>query len=78
MPRQVGADDAKRRRKCFGNMSYDVAEDRTIPEYVPLTCPKRTLKSTLYKLMAKRATSYFVCELRPALNVPILVPSVAV
>jgi len=63
MPRQVGADDAKRRRKCFGNMSYD-------PEYVPLTCPKRTLKSTLYKLMAKRATSY-VCELRPALNVPI-------
>ena len=50
-------------------MSYDVVEDWTIPEYVPLMCPKWTLKSTLYKLMAKHATSY-VCELHPALNVP--------
>ena len=31
--------------------------------------PKRTFKITLYKLMAMHAASY-VCELRPALNVP--------
>jgi len=55
-------------------MSYDVAEDQTIPEYVPLTCPKQTLKSILYKLMAKHATSY-VCELCPALNIPIASPA---
>ena len=35
-----------------------------------LVGPKRTFKFSLYKLMAMRAASY-VCELRPALNVPI-------
>jgi len=25
---------AKQHRKCFGNVSFDVAEDRRIPEYV--------------------------------------------
>ena len=34
MSRQFGADEAKRRRKSFGDVSYDVAEDRRIPEYV--------------------------------------------
>ena len=34
-----------------------------------LVGPKRTFKFSLYKLMAMRAASY-VCELRPALNVP--------
>ena len=36
-----------------------------------LSGPKRTFKFSLYKLMAMRAASY-VCELRPALNVPIV------
>ena len=35
-----------------------------------LVGPKWTFKSSLYKLMAMCAASY-VCELRPALNVPI-------
>ena len=34
-----------------------------------LVGPKRTFKFSLYKVMAMRAASY-VCELRPALNVP--------
>ena len=47
-----------------------MAEDHWIPEYSFWIDPKQTLKFTLYKLMGVHAVSC-VCELHPALYVPI-------
>jgi hypothetical protein len=76
MPCQFGADDAKLHQmmpKVFwqlvvqhGIKPEDSGVRHTSSFQIGL---KRTLKSMLYKLMAKCATSC-VCELRPALNVP--------
>ena len=47
MPRQFGPHSIKRRRRRFGDVLCDVAEDRKIPEYVTSLANSVTLSCTL-------------------------------
>ena len=56
--------DVVQKKRCVG------VQSETVRRVCHRKVTVRTLKYMLYNLMAKRATSC-VCELRPALNVPI-------